>query len=190
MEFRLSGSGGQGLLLTGTLLGEAASIFGDLNAVQTQSYGPEARGGASRSEVIISEDEIDYPKVRTPDVLLCMTQEACSRYGLTLKANAILIVDPYFVKELPAHQGPVYSIPLTAIAIEKTGKKIPANVVALGAMAAVTRIMPYEAYQQAVVKCTPHGTEAMNEKALQAGYQAGLAALAKTENLGTDQGQA
>jgi 2-oxoglutarate ferredoxin oxidoreductase subunit gamma len=179
MEFRLSGSGGQGLLLTGTLLGEAAAIYSGKNAVQTQSYGPEARGGASRSEVIISDEEIDYPKVRNPDVLLSMTQEALAKYGAKLRDDAVLIVDPHFVKELPSRTGPTYAIPLTKIAVEKAGKKITANVVALGAMAAITRIVSLDALRKAVLKRAPKGTEEMNTKALEEGFKAGTAALSE-----------
>jgi len=176
-EFRLSGAGGQGLIFTGMLLGEAAAIYEGKNAVQTQSYGPEARGGASRSEVIISDDEIDYPKVRHPDLLLCMAQEAYKKYHAGLKEEGILIVDPQFVKEVMPQKGPVYSIPLTQIAGEKTGKKITANVVALGAMAAITGQVSLEAIRKAVVKRAPRGTESVNLTALEEGYKAGEKAL-------------
>jgi 2-oxoglutarate ferredoxin oxidoreductase subunit gamma len=176
-EFRLSGSGGQGLIFTGMLLGEAAAIYDDKNAVQTQSYGPEARGGASRSEVVLSDEEIDYPKVRRPDTLLAMTQVAYDKYSPGLKDNGILIIDPFFVKTVKPRGGPVYAVPFTQIALEKAGKKIVANVVAVGAIAAITKQVTLKALQQAVSDRAPKGTEEMNRKALEEGYRAGEEAL-------------
>ena len=178
-EFRLSGSGGQGLIFTGMILGEAAAIYDGKNAVQTQSYGPEARGGASRAEVIISDEEIDYPKVRQPDVLLSMTQEAYRKYIPGLKENGVLIVDPFYVKTIQPRKGPVYAIPLTQIAVEKAGKKIAANVVALGAMSAITGRVTLNALKQAVLSRAPRGTENINLKALEEGYAAGEEAVLK-----------
>jgi 2-oxoglutarate ferredoxin oxidoreductase subunit gamma len=187
-EFRLSGSGGQGLIFTGMLLGEAAAIYEGKNAVQTQSYGPEARGGASRSEVVLSDEDIDYPKVRHPDLLLCMAQEAYKKYHGSLKEEGILIIDPHFVKEVKPQKGPVYSIPLTQIAAEKTGKKITANVVALGAIAAITGHVSLNALQQAVRKRAPRGTETINLTALEEGYKAGEKAVEERKK-GAGEGQ-
>src|SRR3990172_8617479 len=92
-EVRLSGSGGQGIILGGVILAEAAAIYEKKNAVQSQSYGPEARGGASKADVIISDEEIDYPKALKIDVLLALTQEACNKYIKDLKEGGVLIVD-------------------------------------------------------------------------------------------------
>ena len=100
LEIRLAGMGGQGMILAGVLLADAAIRDGK-NAVQTQSYGPEARGGASRSEVIISSDEIDYPEVIQADVVLCMSQHACDKYAHPLKLDGLLIVDSGHVQRLP-----------------------------------------------------------------------------------------
>ena len=100
-EIRLSGAGGQGLILVGKILAEAAAIYDDKNATQSQSYGPEARGGASRSEVIISDSDIDYPKATQIDLLLAMTQEAVDKYAQDVKKDGIILVDSGFVNKLP-----------------------------------------------------------------------------------------
>ena len=178
-ELRLSGSGGQGLILAGIILGEAAALHDGKQAVQSQSYGPEARGGASRSEVIISTDPIDYPKVREPDVLLCMSRESYDRYAGTVKKGGILIYDSFHVKAGEALQVNAYGLPLTQIAQEKAGKKIVANAVALGAIAALTGAVSMNALKAAMRSRVPKGTEEMNLKALEAGFEAGEKALKK-----------
>ncbi|HOP80709.1 MAG TPA: 2-oxoacid:acceptor oxidoreductase family protein, partial [Armatimonadota bacterium] len=116
-EIRLSGSGGQGLILAGIILAEAAAIYEGKEAVQTQSYGPESRGGASKSEVVISGSEIDYPKVTSPDLLLAMTQESCTKYLGDLKEGGIAILDSFFVEKWPDNAN-VIALPLTTIAKE------------------------------------------------------------------------
>src|SRR5210317_2115900 len=100
-EIRLSGAGGQGLILIGKILAEAAAIYDDMNATQSQSYGPEARGGASRSEVIISDEDIDYPKAVNIDLLLALTQESVSKYYGDLKDGGIMLVDEDACQDLP-----------------------------------------------------------------------------------------
>src|SRR5512138_1966714 len=92
-EIRLAGEGGQGLILAGIILGEAAAIYDGKKAIQTQSYGPEARGGASKSEVIVSTSDIDYPKVTSADALVVMSQEACDKYAADLQREGLMIVD-------------------------------------------------------------------------------------------------
>jgi len=121
MEICLSGAGGQGLILAGIILAEAASIYDGKEAVQTQSYGPEARGGASRSEVIISNDFIDYPKVIESDILLALTQDACNKYVKNLSRDGILVVDSSIVKEIPSIPAKIYKFPVTKIAQERLG---------------------------------------------------------------------
>lgn len=170
-EIRLSGSGGQGLILAGIILAEAASIFEGKEAVQTQSYGPESRGGASKSEVVISGTEIDYPKVTSPDMLLAMTQEACNKYIGDLKESGTAILDSFFVENAPKSPN-VVAIPLTTIAKETTGKTIVANIVALGAIVALSGVVSKEAIEKAVLARVPKGTEEMNLKALNAGFAA------------------
>jgi 2-oxoglutarate ferredoxin oxidoreductase subunit gamma len=149
-EIRLSGAGGQGLILIGKILAEAAAIYDEKNATQSQSYGPEARGGASRSEVIISDDDIDFPKAMNIDLLLAMTQEAVDKYVRDVKKNGCIIVDSHFVKNVPEGEYSVYSFPITEIAENKVGRKIVANIIALGAMERLSKIVSETAIINAI----------------------------------------
>jgi len=167
-EIRLAGFGGQGLILAGLILAEAAAIYDGKNAAQTQSYGPEARGGASRSEVIISDGKIDYPKVMAADVLLAMSQEACDKYAHELKKDGILIVDTAHVHHVPTTRA--YRVPITQIAEEATGRRITANMVALGLVVGLTGIVSRTAVEAALADRAPKGTEEINAKALAAGF--------------------
>lgn len=170
IEIRLAGEGGQGMILAGIILAEAAAVFDDLQAVQSQSYGPEARGGASRAEVVIAPDEIDYPEVLEADVLVAMSQEAYKKYAANLKSDGLLIIDGQKVK--PDADEQVVSIPITKIAMEVTGKPITANVVALGVLVGLTGVVSRTAIEKAVAARAPKGTEEMNSRALQAGFNA------------------
>ena len=167
-QLRLSGTGGQGLILGGIILAEAALLDGKL-AIQSQSYGPEARGGSSKSEVIISEQAIHYPKVETPNVVLAMSQESCKKYTTDLPAEGILITDSLFVQELPAHAGKIYELPITHTAKEDLGKALFANIIALGALVKITGVVSKESLVKAVLARVPKGTEALNEKAIELG---------------------
>ena len=169
-EVRLAGAGGQGLLLAGLILTEAAAIYDGKNAAQTQSYGPEARGGASRSEVIISDEEIDYPKVTEADLLLALSQEACDKYVRDLKGDGVLIVDTTHVHHVPSARA--YKLPITRIAEEATGRRITANIVALGVIVSLTKIVSRRAIEAAVADRVPKGTQELNLKALAAGFEA------------------
>lgn len=168
MELRLSGSGGQGLILIGIILAEAAILDNKL-AIQSQSYGPEARGGASKAEVIISNQTIHYPKVTEPDVVLAMTQEAAHKYHTDMKPESTLIVDTTFVKEIPAGVKNVRQLPITELAKEKLGKTLYANIIALGAIVALTKAVSMEALTTAVLHRVPKGTEEINKQALEIG---------------------
>ncbi len=170
LELRLSGSGGQGMMLAGTFLAEAAGIYEDKHIVLCKSYGPEARGGACRSEVIISSEPIVYPEVQEPDLVLAMTQEACDKYYEDLKSGGIMIIDPEHVRDIPDINGKVYEIPLTQIARDTVGNEITANVVALGALTAIVDWISPEALKSAILDRTPKGTEELNEKAFNYGY--------------------
>jgi len=169
-EIRLAGEGGQGMILAGIILAEAAAIYDGKQAVQTQSYGPEARGGASRSEVVISDGEIDHPEVLSPDVVLTLSQEAYQKFAKTVNPNGLLIVDEDRV-QIPADFGSI-RIPIARIAHETTGKAITANTVALGVLVGLTNLVSREAIERAVTARAPKGTEEMNRKALQAGFTA------------------
>lgn len=168
-EVRLSGAGGQGLVLAGVILAEAVALFEGINAVQTQSYGPEARGGASKSEVIISKGEIDYPKATRIDLLLCLTQEACEKYSFDLKPDGILVADTRMVTRLPEGGYKVYHLPIVDTAKEQIGKVFVANIVALGAISVLLDLVSFESVEKAVLSRVPKGTEELNRRALQLG---------------------
>jgi len=171
-EISLSGTGGQGLILAGIILAEAAILDGK-EAIQTQSYGPEARGGASKSDVIISESEIDYPKVLAADILLAMSQEACNKYVKRLKDGGKLLVDTTFVKELPSIHAEFLQLPITKAAREELGNAMFANIIALGAIVGATGIVTKESLLKAVLHRVPKGTESVNTKALELGFGMG-----------------
>ncbi len=166
LEVRLAGMGGQGMILAGVILADAA-IRDAKYAVQTQSYGPEARGGASRSEVIVSEIEIDYPEVIEADVLLCMSQQACDKYYRRVKQSGLLIVDPAHVRRTPTIRA--IKAHFTEWAVEVTGREITANVVALGFLVGLTDLVSPEALEAAVSDRVPAGTGDMNVRALRRG---------------------
>jgi 2-oxoglutarate ferredoxin oxidoreductase subunit gamma len=170
-DIRLSGEGGQGLVLAGRILAEAAAIYDDKNATQSQSYGPEARGGASRSEVIISDEDIDYPKAVNIDLLLAFTQESCNKYTKDLKENGILLVDSGAVSKIPEGNFRIYRIPITDIARERVGKTVVANIVALGIIIELTKVVSVEALEAAVLSRVPKGTEELNIKAFKTGME-------------------
>lgn len=169
-EVRLGGSGGQGIILAGVILAEAAGIFDGKFVCQTQSYGPEARGGASKAEVVISDDEIDYPKAIKPDVLLAMSQKSCDTYLFDLKPNGMLIVDSTFVKQLPTSKA--LQIPFTQIARDRFAKEIAANIVALGALAILTGVVSLKSLEAAVLNRLPPSSADMNKEAISAGIEA------------------
>jgi 2-oxoglutarate ferredoxin oxidoreductase subunit gamma len=169
-EVRLSGSGGQGLILMGIILAEAIGIHDGKYVSQTQSYGPEARGGSSKSEVIVSDEEIDYPKAMKLDLLLAMNQKSCDEFYADLKPEGLLIVDSTFVAQIPLSRA--YQIPFTRIAREKFKREMVANIVALGALTQLTPIVSSKAVETAVMGRVPKGTEKLNRDALRAGMAA------------------
>ena len=176
-EMRLSGTGGQGLVLAGIILAEAAGIYEGKHVVQTVSYGPAARGGTSRAEVVISDGEIDYPKAMGLDLLLAMTQMACDESAGDLKPSGILVVDSQLVTEVNILR--VVKIPFTQIAREKCGREQMANIVALGALSlmipvtsAGAGVVSPESLEAAVLARVPKGTEKLNRLAFQEGFKA------------------
>jgi 2-oxoglutarate ferredoxin oxidoreductase subunit gamma len=169
-EVRLAGEGGQGMILAGIILAEAAAIYDGKIAVQTQSYGPEARGGASKSEVIISSGEIDHPEVLSADVVVTLSQEAFGKFAATVKPGGLLIVD---ADKVDSSSAPVATrLPINRIAFETTGRHITANTVALGVLVGLTGVVSRKAIEKAVAARAPKGTEEMNQKALDAGFAA------------------
>lgn len=172
-EIRFAGFGGQGIIRSGLIVAMAACLYNDKNAVQTQSYGPESRGGSCRSEVVIADEEIDFPKVDNPDVVVVMSQEAYHKYVADAKKGATILVDPAMVTDRnDPPSAKVYDVPATKIA-EEMGKTIIANVVMLGALSALTDIAPPEAMKKAILRNVPKGTEELNTTAFQKGYEYG-----------------
>jgi len=170
-EVRLSGLGGQGLILAGRLLAEAAALHEGKYAAQTQSYGPESRGGDSRSDVVISDDPIDYPHIIRADLLLAMSQMACDRNFFSLKRSGILVVDGDLVENVPTNRA--YVVPITNLARQEVGRTVVANVVALGILVALSGVVSRQAVAAAVLAGTPKGTEKLNSKALEVGFRVG-----------------
>jgi len=166
IEFRLSGSGGQGLLLAGIVLAEAAIEDGK-NAVQTQSYGPEARGGSSKAEVVLADGDIDYPKATNPDYLLALTTAAYKSYAPSMK-KGLVIIDSSVEAEPPAPV-PVVSLPILETASKKLGKAVVANMVALGVLGGISDVVSLKALKEAVRSRVPKGTEDLNLAALEEG---------------------
>jgi 2-oxoglutarate ferredoxin oxidoreductase subunit gamma len=168
-EISLSGSGGQGLIFAGTILAQAIGIYDGKNVTHTQSYGPEARGGASRSDIVVSPGPIYYPKTIHLDLLLALTQEACDAYYLKLKEEGILVIDSYLVTQPPARDYKAF--PFTQVAKEKLGTSIFANIVALGTLAALTKVVSKGALIEAVKDRAPKGTLEPNLKAIELGFE-------------------
>jgi 2-oxoglutarate ferredoxin oxidoreductase subunit gamma len=169
-EIRLSGEGGQGIVLAGVILAEAAAIYDGKNATQTQVYGPESRGGASKAEVIISDEEIDYPKALSVDVLLALTQAAADKYGHDVKPSGLLIVDSGKVPSPPQGIAKLYRLPILETAKETVGRAMVANIVSLGAIVGLSGVVSKGAIEQAILARVPKGTEELNRRALQAGF--------------------
>ncbi len=171
VELRFSGSGGQGMILAGIIMAEAAAIYDGKNAVQSQSYGPESRGGATRAEVIISTEEIDYPKATSIDAMLAMTQEACNKYHKDIKEGGILLIDADEVRDIPKGNFKVYSFPIIRYAMENLGKAIVANIMALGMITELTGVVSHQAIEKAVLARVPKAFLELNKKALHAGFE-------------------
>jgi 2-oxoglutarate ferredoxin oxidoreductase subunit gamma len=169
-EIRLSGSGGQGIIMAAIVLAEACGVYDGKHVCQTQSYGPEARGGTSKSEVVISSQAIDYPRATKLDLLLAMNQASCDTYFGDLKPDGLLVVDDTFVDQLPTSRA--IAIPFTQIAREEVGKALAANMVALGAVGYLTEVVKLKSLETALKARVPRGTDKMNLKAFRAGVSA------------------
>jgi len=172
-EVCLSGSGGQGLILAGIILAEAAGIYDGFEVVQTQSYGPEARGGASRSEIIISKEKIDYPKVLKSDILLALTQKACDKYIKNVSEDGMLLADSTDVLKIPAFTGNIYQYPITEDAIKVIGNQLVTNIISLGIIVQLTDIVSKDAIKKALIARIPARVKELNMKALEHGFKIG-----------------
>ena len=167
-EMRLAGSGGQGVILASVILAEAAVIAG-LHTVQSQAYGPEARGGVSKAETIVSREQIWYSKVTQPDFLLALTQASLDAYSKTLAPGAVVMMDDSLEKPAILDGGRVITVPILRTAKEVVGKAFTANIVAVGAINAALRLFDDDCLLEAVRRHIPAGTEEINKKALDAG---------------------
>jgi 2-oxoglutarate ferredoxin oxidoreductase subunit gamma len=164
-EIRICGFGGQGIILAGVILGEAATRAG-LNAVQTQSYGPESRGGAARSEVVIDSDAVDYPRVLSADLLVALSQPGYDRFAAEMAEAGEVVVD----RDLVEAAGTVRAAPFATTA-EELGRKIVANIVMLGYVGALLDLVPHDLLEATVLDNIPRGTEELNRAALAAGRE-------------------
>ena len=168
MELRLAGSGGQGVILASVILAEAAVLAGKYTA-QSQSYGPEARGGSCRAETMISDEPIGFTKVQSPNFLMCLTQKSLDKYARNLPENCMVLIDDTLTppKELSCMR--VVQLPILQTAREKVGRQQTANVVAVGCINALLYLVDRKTIERAVLMHVPDGTEAVNLKALEEG---------------------
>lgn len=181
VEIRIAGFGGQGVILSALVIGKAVSIFEGRHATMTQSFGPEARGGACSAQVVLSDQPIGYPYVTRPDVLVVMSQEAYTRFAPELKDGGTLIVEEDMVRMADVRSGiRVRGVPATRLA-EELGRKMVLNVVMVGFFAAVTGLVDAEALRQAVADSVPPATRDLNRRAFDRGYEYGLAEAAIEE---------
>ena len=174
-EIRFAGSGGQGIILAAVIAGEAAALYEEnLYVVQTQSYGPEARGGKSKAEVVISTVPIDYPKVTRPNLQVILIQQACEEFSADTLPGGRIIFDDSFVTDFPQVDAYIYQLPISRIAREQLGRELVTNMVALGAVARVLElenIVRPESVKKAILEKVPAGTKELNAKAFDEGYQ-------------------
>ena len=167
-ELRIAGSGGQGVILASIILAEAA-LKESMNVAQSQSYGPEARGGTCRSDVVISSDDIDFPKVEEAGCLLAFTQESLDQYADIVSDGGVIITDSRLDYASYEKNKKVIPIAILKTASEKVGKTVTANIVALGALNAAMNIVSEASLEEAVLKYAPKGTEELNLSALKEG---------------------
>lgn len=173
-EIKIGGFGGQGVILAGIIIGKAAALYDQKDATLTQAFGPEARGSACSAQVIVSDGKILYPYVTHPDIMVNLSQDAYARFAPELKPDGVLIIEEDLVKpkDLPATTK-VFGVPATRIA-EELGRKMVLNIVVVGFFAAVTKLIDPDAVRQAVKSSVPGGTEDLNLKAFDRGYQYGI----------------
>lgn len=173
-QIKICGFGGQGIVLSGYIMGKAASLYDKKHATLTQSYGPESRGGACSAQVIISKNKVDYPEVINPDILIVMSKEAYDKYIGLLSPGGTLMYDEDLVENSTklASGAKAFSIPATRLA-EELGKKIVANIIMLGFFTSITKIIHEKSMEKAIISSIPSGTEDLNLKAFYTGYEYG-----------------
>ena len=168
-----SGSGGQGVITAAIVLAEAAVLYEGLVAVQSQAYGPEARGGATRSDVIIDDEPIKYPKVIQPNILVCLTQEAYNKFYTIVRPGGLLITDTRYIKTQRKADAIQKEIPMYETVMDKIGKPIVFNICMLGALLAVTDLISPDSIMKVLETRIPSGFLDMNREALDIGMQLG-----------------
>lgn len=169
-EVRLAGFGGQGIIMSGYILGKAAALYDGKDAVFSQSYGPEARGGACAAEVVIDDDQVDYPVLTRPDILVLMSQEAAQKYSADMADDAIVLIDEDLVTTGPGKE--VRGAPTTRIA-EDMGRRIVANIAMLGFLTGATGVVSRRAMEEAIKSTVPEKTIPLNMNAFNAGFEYG-----------------
>jgi len=178
-QIRIGGFGGQGVILSGIIIGRAAAIHAGLNATLVQSFGPEARGSSSSAELIVSSEPIWYPYVRNLDMLVVLSQDAYNKFGPALRPGGLLVTEADLVKPEPALPAARhFVVPATRLA-EEIGRKIVLNIITVGFFGAVSRLMPVQALEQAVKESVPPGTLDLNLRAFRKGWEAGEKALSQ-----------
>lgn len=172
-EIRVGGLGGQGVILCGTIIGKAASIYDNRHSTLIQAFGPEARGSSCSAQVILSDEPIGYPYIRRPDVLVMMSNDACHRFLPEMKPDGILLYEEELV-HMDEHERPknAFGIPATRFA-EELGRRLVLNIVMVGFFAGLTGLVSREAAEAAVKASVPKGTELLNQRAFKMGFEHG-----------------
>jgi 2-oxoglutarate ferredoxin oxidoreductase subunit gamma len=177
-EIRVGGLGGQGIILCGSIIGKAASIYAGMHAAMIQAFGPEARGSACSAQVILSDEAIGFPYARKPKILVMLREDACAQFGPQMQPDGLLL----FEKELVHPEGKIpttvrtLGVPATRFA-EEIGRRQVLNIVMVGFFAGATGLLPFEAVEKAVTDSVPAGSESMNLRALSKGYEFGQGLL-------------
>ena len=166
-----SGSGGQGVITAAIILAEAAVIYEDVNSLQTQSYGPEARGGATRADVIISDEPIHYPKVINPDILVCLTQEAYNKYSGIIRPGGLLLTDSHYVKPNWKIDARHVELGMYRAVMDKIGKPVVLNICMLGTIIELTGLVSTESIKKVLEAKIPVDFLEINKRALEIGLQ-------------------
>jgi 2-oxoglutarate ferredoxin oxidoreductase subunit gamma len=169
-EIRITGFGGQGVVLSGYVIGRACAIDAGRHATMIQSFGPEARGSACSATLVVSDTEVLYPYIRRPDIFVAMSAEGYGKYRDELKGDGLLLYEQDLVHPVPKPGQPTFGIPSTRIA-ETLGRALVQNIVMLGFFTAVTRLVPRDAMRAAVKASVPAGTEELNLQAFDRGFE-------------------
>ena len=169
-EIRLCGFGGQGIILAGYIIGQAATVYEGINAVFTQDYGPEARGGACRADVIISEEPVRYPYIDAPSIMVAMSQAAYDKYIVGVREDTLVIIDEDLVRPMSTVNNRLLMVPATRIA-EELGRVAVANVVMMGFLTAATDVLSEDAMKNSILASVPPGTEDLNTNAFERGFE-------------------